>query len=102
MLSELKAIYDMVDKVLEKRKVSQEQKIRDKVLTALFKLGNEGRQGVSIEALETDGGFTKLQILQAIESAKSEGWITDFSSFDGMSFGLNQLSIYYVKGLLGN
>lgn len=102
MLGDLKAIYDVVDQILEKRRVSQEQKTRDKVLVALFKLGNEGRQGVSAESLEKDGGFTKLQISQAIESAKNEDWIIDYSSHGGMAWGLNQYSTYYVKGLLEN
>ena len=102
MLSDLKAIYDMVDKILEKRRVSQEQKTRDKVLIALFKLGSEGRQGVSAEVLEADGGFTKQQILHAIELAKSEDWIIDCSSHGGMAWGLNQSSSYYVRGLLEN
>ena len=100
MLSDLKVIFEMVDKLLEKRKASQEQKTRDKVLIALFKLGNEGRQAVSVEDLETKGGFSKLQISHSIELLKNKDWIIDFSSFDGLAWGLKQEADLYVKGLL--
>jgi len=47
MLNELLAILDVVDRVLKKRKVNTEQRIRDKVLVAIYKLGNEGSQAVT-------------------------------------------------------
>lgn len=100
MLSDLKAILDIVDRISEKLKANQEEKTRNKVLVALFELGNEGRQGVSAENLETQGGFTKLEISQSIEWAKSQSWIIDYSHSQGMCWGLNPTSIYYVNGLL--
>jgi len=100
MLNELLAIFDVVDRVLEKRQVNTVQRIRDKVLVAIYKLGNEGSQAVTPVQLETEGGFSKLQIFDAIEVAKSKNWIIDASSFGGMAWMLKQEAIYYVKGLL--
>jgi len=100
MLNELLGILDVVDRVLEKRKVNTKQRIRDKVLVAIYKLGNEGSQAVTPVQLENEGGFSKLQIFNAIESAKSSDWIINASSFDGMAWMLKQETIYYVKALL--
>jgi hypothetical protein len=100
MLSDLKAMFDMVDKYLEKRKVSQELKTRDKVLVTLHKLGNEGEKVVSIEELEAKGGFSKLQISHSIELLKNKNWIIEALNHKGMSWALTQDAKYYVEGLL--
>jgi hypothetical protein len=100
MLNELVSIFEVVDRVLEKRKVNAAQRIRDKVLVAIYELGNKGSHAVTSAELETKGGFSKLQIFDAIESAKSSDWIIDASSFDGMAWMLKQKAIYYIEGLL--
>ena len=100
MLGDLKAIYEIIDKTLEKHRASEEQKIRDKVLIAVFKLGNDGKQSVSANVLETHGGFTKQQIIHSIELAKTKNWIIEAHSHEGMFWCLNQSGIYYIRGLL--
>ncbi|MBN1693742.1 MAG: hypothetical protein JW845_09355 [Dehalococcoidales bacterium] len=102
MLSELKAIFDVVEKLLEKRKVSQEQKIRDKVVIAIYILGDNGKKAVSSDELEAKGGFPKKQIHQSIDLAKSEGWIISASNHKGMAWALTPNAMYYVEGLLEN
>ncbi|MGB6872724.1 MAG: hypothetical protein WBE46_01040 [Dehalococcoidia bacterium] len=100
MLSELKALLDMVDKVLEKRRTSNVERMRDKVVTAIYKLGGNGGKAVKAERLEQEGGFSKVEIIQAIEMAKEQDWIIDMSTHDGMAWALKSKAIYYVKGLL--
>jgi hypothetical protein len=101
MFSELKALLDMVDKVLEKRRASNAEKMRDKVVTAIYKLGGNGKQGVNAERLEQESGFSRIEIIQAIKMAEEQGWIIDVSSHDGMAWLLKQEAVYYVRGLLG-
>ena len=100
MFSELKALLDMVDKVLEKRRASNTEKMRDKVIIAIYKLGGNGQGAVESERLEKEGGFSKGEIIQAIEMAKEQDWIIDFSSHDGMAWGLKPKAVLYAKGLL--
>lgn len=102
MLSELKALFDMVDKILEERRASNVEKMRDKVITAIYKLGDNGKQAVGTERLEQEGGFSKVEIIQAVEMADEKGWIIDTSTFGGMAWALKPKAIYYVKGLLGD
>ncbi|MBN1862054.1 MAG: hypothetical protein JW790_00200 [Dehalococcoidales bacterium] len=80
--------------------MSSELSARDKVLVAIYKLGNNGKRAVDSNALETKGGFSKLQILDAIKAAQDRNWIIDASSHDGISWMLKREAIYYVEGLL--
>jgi hypothetical protein len=100
MLSELKALFDMLDKVLEKRRASNVEKMRDKVVTAIYKLGDNGQQAVKAERLEHEGGFSKVEIIQAIEMANEQGWIIDASTYGGMAWMLKPKAVYYVRVLL--
>jgi hypothetical protein len=100
MLSELKPALDIVDSILQKGKVSAAQRNRDKVLVAIYKLGDNGHKAVSLEQLEAQGGFSKSQVLAAIEEAEGKDWIIDASSFDRMAWLLKPKAIYYVEGLL--
>jgi hypothetical protein len=93
-------LLEFIDRVLEKRKVNAAQKTRDKVLVAIYKLGNDGRRAVTPSELETKGGFSQVQVFGAIEAATSQDWIIDASSHDGMAWMLKSKAIYYVKGLL--
>jgi hypothetical protein len=100
MLNELVSIFEVVERVLEKRKANGAERVRDKVLVAIYELGNKGSHAVTSTELETKGDFPKSQIFNAIESAKSSDWIIDASSFDGMAWMLKRNAIYYVEGLL--
>jgi hypothetical protein len=100
MISELKAALDIVDSVLQKAKASAAQGNRDRVLVAIYKLGDSGHKSVGPEQLETEGGFSKSQVLEAIEAAEEKDWIIDVSSFSGMGWLLKRKAIYYVEGLL--
>lgn len=99
MLNEILTALKLVDQVLEKRKVSAEQKNRDKILVSMYKIGNEGMKAVSPSDLEKCG-FSKKQIFDAIEAAKSHDWINGVSSHDGTGWLLKRNAIYYVEGLL--
>jgi hypothetical protein len=101
LFNELKALYDLVDKAAEKRRVSDAVKMRDKVVIAIYKLGGNGKQGVDAKQLEKEGGFSKVEIIQAIEMAKEQDWILDVSSHDGLAWALKPKAVYYVRGLLG-
>lgn len=101
MLNELKALFDLIDKVLEKRRASDAEKMCDKVVIAIYKLGDNGKWSIDAGRLEREGGFAKVEITQAIEMAKEQGWIIDMSTHDGMAWALKPKAIYYVKGLLG-
>lgn len=100
MISELKAALDIVDSVLQKAKASAAQRNRDRVLVAIYKLGDGGRKSVGPEQLETQGGFSKSQVLETIEAAEEKDWIIDASSLGGMAWLLKPKAIYYVEGLL--
>jgi hypothetical protein len=99
IIGELKDLYDLVDKVQGKRHASNDEKMRDKVAIAIYKLG--GNRSVEAERLEQEGGFSKVEIIKAIEMAKEQDWIIDCSSHDGMAWGLKPKAVYYVKGLFG-
>jgi hypothetical protein len=101
IIGELKDLYDLVDKVLGKRRASNDEKMRDKVIIALYKLGDNGKRSIDAERLEREGGFSKVQIIQAIEMAKEQDWIIDASTYGGMAWMLKPKAIYYVKGLIG-
>jgi len=94
-------LLEFIDRKLEKRRVNAAQKTRDKVLVAIYKLGNDGSGAVTLSELETKGGFSKLQVSDAIKAATtSQDWIIDASSHDGMAWMLKPEAIYYVRGLL--
>jgi len=101
IIGELKDLYDLVDKVQEKRHASNYEKVRDKVVIAIYKLGNHGNRAVDARQLEQEGGFSKKEISQAIEMANEQGWIHDMSSHDGMAWALKPKAVYYVRGLIG-
>jgi hypothetical protein len=101
IIGELKDLYDLVDKVLEKRRASNDEKMRDKIVIAIYKLGNNGNLAVDAKQLEQEGGFSKVGIIQAIEMAKEQDWIIDASTYGGMAWMLKPKAVYYVKGLLG-
>jgi predicted transcriptional regulator len=75
--------------------------MRDKVVIAIYKLGNNGKRSVDARQLEQEGGFSKVEISQAIKMANEQGWIYNMSTHDGMAWALKPKAIYYVKGLLG-
>lgn len=75
-----------------------ERRNRDDVIRAMYEIGDGGMRGVTPEELEA-AGFPKLQIHNAIRSAKQEGWIIDASSHDGTQWLLNREARYYVEAL---
>ncbi|MCD6453013.1 MAG: hypothetical protein J7K77_01835 [Dehalococcoidales bacterium] len=99
MINDVLSILKIIDRVLEKRKASTEQRNRDKVLVSIYKLGSDGGKAVSPSDLEKCG-FLKKQIFGAIEAVKSQDWINDVSSHDGVGWMLKRNAIYYVEGLL--
>jgi hypothetical protein len=101
IIGELKDLYDLVDKVQEKWHASNDEKMRDKVVIAIYKLGNNGNRAVDARQLEQEGGFSKIKISKAIKMANEQGWIHDMSSHDGMAWALKPKAVYYVKGLIG-
>jgi hypothetical protein len=100
MISELASIYQIIDSIFEKKKVNDEQKNMEKVLIAIYQLGEKDTHAVGPDELETKGGFTKIQISDSIDMAKSKNWILDLSSNDGMSWLLTSEAVFHVEGLL--
>ncbi|MBM4445921.1 MAG: hypothetical protein FJ023_01035 [Chloroflexi bacterium] len=100
MISELKAALDIVDSILQKAKASAVERNRDRVLVAIYRLGDNGHKSVTPEQLETQGGFSKSQVLKAIEEAEEKDWIIDVSSFSGTAWLLKPKAIYHIEGLL--
>lgn len=96
---DLASILELVNVLFDKRKASEAEKNRDRVLVAIYTLGSKGSHSVTSEQLEAQG-FTKLQISNAIEMAEYNDWIIDCKSFDGASWLLKPRAIYYVEGLL--
>lgn len=99
MISDVKTVLDAVSALLEKRKVSAKEKTRDRVLIAIYQLGDDGSESVDADRLE-QAGFTKLEVIDSIMAAKDRNWIIDATSFEGMSWALKQEALYYVEGLL--
>jgi len=99
-LLDLASILDLVSGLLEKRKAGEAEKNRDRVLVAIYMLGNNGTTAVTPGQLEAQGGFTKLQIHDAIEMAEEKAWIVDCTTLEGIAWALKPRAIYYVEGLL--
>lgn len=102
MLNELKALFDIADKILEERRANNAEKTRDKVIIAIYKLGDNGNQAVEAERLEQEAGLSKIEIVQAVEMASERDWIIDASTFGEEAWALKPKAVYYVKGLLGD
>jgi hypothetical protein len=101
VISELNSALDIIDKIAKKRKKSNEQKNMDKVLTAIYKLGDNGGQSVNSSTLQEQAGFTKQEILNAIKAAKEEDFIVDCVSDDSLyDWLLNPNGCFYVESLL--
>jgi len=101
MLSELKALYDLIDQLAEKRKTNSEQKDLDKFLVAIYKLGNDGNDSVSAEELEAEGDFSKQHILTASRAALSQNLVLNAKTFGRpLAWKLSVEGEYYVSGLL--
>jgi hypothetical protein len=99
MISDLKTILETVSSILEKRHATVKDKTRDRVLTAIYQLGDNGSSSVGPEELER-AGFTKLEVIDSIMAAKDRDWIIDCSSKDGMSWLLKREAVYYIQALL--
>ena len=100
MLGELKNLFDIIDAVSKKKKANNKLKNRDTVLTAIYFLGNDGRNAVTSYQLENEGGFSKLQILEAIEAAKEKDWIIDAATMGGQQWLLKLDAQYYIKAII--
>lgn len=100
MHSELVGLYNIVDKVLEKRRAGKAARLRDKVVIAIYKLGGNGQRAVEVQQLAEGSGLSKGEILQAVGMADGEGWIMDCSSHDGMAWALKPAGLLYAEGLL--
>ncbi len=101
MIDDLKALFDIVESIWKKRRVSEAEKTRDKVLIAIYKLGADGRQAVEAERLEKEADFSKVDIIRSIETAKAKDWIIDASTLGVIAWALKPEADYYVRGLLG-
>ena len=99
MLSELSAVLEFVTALLDNRKVGQAEKNRDRVMVAIYKIGQNGTSSVTPKELQ-DAGFTKLQIYDAIEAGTAKGWIMDCSTFGCVSWALTLKGVSYVEALL--
>jgi hypothetical protein len=99
MISDLKTMLETVSSILEKRQATAKEKTRDRVLTAIYQLGNNGSSSVGPEELER-AEFTKLEVIDSIMAAKDRNWVIDCSSHTGMPWLLKREAIYYVQGLL--
>ena len=80
MLSDLIAIYDLIEKLAEKKKSSDEEKVFNKVIAVMYKLGNMGTTAVSLEQIVNEG-ISKMNIFRSIERADLEGLILPCMSF---------------------
>ena len=101
MLDDIKFLFDLIDRFYKKRTESKERQSFDKVLTAIYKLGNNGKRPVDLEALQRDAGLKKLDVLNTIETAKQNDWIIDCRSKQKPYLWLlNSNGILYVEGLL--
>jgi hypothetical protein len=99
MIGDLKTILETVSAIFEKRQATAKEKTRDRVLIAMYELGDKGSTAVCPEDLEK-AGFKKLETIDAIMAAKDRDWIIDATSMDGMAWFLTEEAIYYVQGLL--
>jgi RIO-like serine/threonine protein kinase len=101
VFGEVKAILDLVDKFNEKKQHDEESNNFDRVLTAIYQLGMNGHQIVSLETLHQHAGLKKLDVLNAIEEATKRGWIIDAGSKQiPNNWGLKTKGIVYLEGLL--
>ena len=98
---EVKAFLDLVDKFNEKRQHDEVRNNFNRVLTAIYKLGRNGHQAVSLETLQQHAGLKKLDVLNAIEEATGKGWIIDAGTNEVPNcWGLKTKGILFVRGLL--
>ena len=103
MLDDIKFLFDLIDRFCKKKSESKERQNFDKVLTAIYKLGNNGGNSVDLETLQRDAGLKKLDILNAIETAKEKGWIIDAGTLGvehANAWLLKRNGVMYVEGLL--
>ena len=101
MLDDIKFLFDLIDRFCKKKSESKEKQNFDKVLTAIYKLGNNGKRPVDLEALQRDAGLKKLDVLNAIEAAKEKDWIIDAGDLQNpYAWLLKSKGILYVEGLL--
>lgn len=101
MLDEIRSLFDLMDRYYKKKAESAERQNFDKVLTAIYKLGNNGANSVDLETLQRDAGLKKLDVLNAIEAAQEKDWIIDAGSLENQyAWLLKSKGILYVEGLL--
>jgi hypothetical protein len=76
MLDDIKFLFDLIDRFYKKKTETKEKQNFDKVLTAIYTLGNNGNNSVNLEALQRDAGLKKLDVLNAIEAAKEKNGLS--------------------------
>ncbi|WP_213698089.1 hypothetical protein [Acetomicrobium sp.] len=80
MLDDIKFLFDLIDRFYKKKTETKEKQNFDKVLTAIYTLGNNGKKSVDLKTLQHDAGLKKLDVLNAIEAAKEKDWIIEVGS----------------------
>jgi len=95
IIGEFKSLLELAEKAAAKAREVASEKNLNAVLIAIHKNGG----CASAEELEKIG-FTKLQIIKAVEMGSLGGFLTDASTMDGMAWCLSQKGDYYVRALL--
>lgn len=100
MLSELKAVYDLIEKLAVKKRLSNEEKVFNKVIATMYTMGGNGSTAVSQDQIEIEG-ISKMEIFRAIERADFEDMLIGCNSFGTLGrWMLNPKGVLYVEALL--
>ena len=103
MLDDIKFLFDLIDRFYKKKTETKEKQNFDKVLTAIYTLGSNGKKSVDLKTLQRDAGLKKLDVLNAIEAAKEKDWIIDTGTLGeehANAWLLKRNGVMYVEGLL--
>lgn len=103
-MSEIGTVLGLVEKVLEKKKSDQAKRQKWRVLTAVYVLGNSGRDSVKTEAIKDyfKEQIPKSEILEILYDGEIEGLVTRLAYLGSspIEWQLEQKACEYIEALI--
>jgi hypothetical protein len=102
IFDELNALVDIYIGYRERKKADQKEKNFDLALLNLYKLGENGRFGISEEGLQDIQGISRTNLVLSIRDALAMGLLINISTYDGRGWILSNDDNLYVRALLAD
>ena len=95
-----KSAFEHYDRHFGKKNVPPEKKRQDKIVMALYFMGDEGRKSVLRQDIEHKCSIPKNEIMSGVEELTEKNYLIDESTMSGMKWRLNRHGISYVESIV--